>query len=366
MVARSKKKFGFFFCLFVAVLYSKTIGAYVLEGPHIIELMTEKLGGATSLFVSQKVVFYVIQSQPEPRSENEDVTDATAAVSSPDDQPATPLSDENVVFRSESDENDVLQSDFQSENNRSDVVKDSENFQDDQEAPERETASAPLQTETIQLDESLRYVFSEAFRSDSVSDNNQRIYVYRDGQALTVIDGVISNSTGTRFDLYKDLLLYRSREELAERLSDLGVDISVSSLGKFEGQPAFVVGAEYPDETPPQVWIDIKTFQPLRMIIPSGRASFNTDLLEIRYSQWQKIGKIWYPMRIAFIQDGETVRTIEVNDYQVDAVFSKDVFDIARLKLEYHQPVQTPDPPAESDGLSEVQKTIERFKKIFE
>ena len=36
---------------------------------------------------------------------------------------------------------------------------------------------------------------------------------------------------------------------LSERLSDLGVDISISSLGKFEGQPAFVVGAEYPDET---------------------------------------------------------------------------------------------------------------------
>ncbi len=71
-------------------------------------------------------------------------------------------------------------------------------------------------------------------------------------------------------------------------------------------------------------------------------------------------------MRIEFIQDGATVRTIEVNDYQVDPNFSKDVFDIARLKMEYRQPVPTPDRPGESDDLSEVQKTIEEFKKIFE
>ena len=134
--------------------------------------------------------------------------------------------------------------------------------------PADQTALAPEQRETILFDESLRYVFSEAFRSDSVSDDNQRIYVFRNGQTLTVIDGVISSGAETRFDLYKDLLLYRSREVLSERLLDLGIDISVSSLGKFEGQPAFVVGAEYPDETSPQVWIDIETFQPLRMIIP--------------------------------------------------------------------------------------------------
>jgi hypothetical protein len=102
------------------------------------------------------------------------------------------------------------------------------------------------------------------------------------------------------------------------------------------------------------------------MLIHGGSAAYSTGLLEIRYSQWQKIGKIWYPMRIEFIQDGATVRTIEVNDYQVDPEFSKDVFDIARLRSEYRQPVLTPDRPGEAGGLSEVQKTIESFKKIFE
>ena len=356
MIARSKKKIGYIFCLFIVILYCKGLSAYVLQGPHIIELMTAKLGAAESLFVSQKVVFYITQLQPESVSENEGAEDVPAAPNSPDSQQAAPLSDES----------DVLEPDFASENDSPGDVKNSANPPDDQQALPDQTAFAPVQTETIQIDESLRYLFSEAFRSDSVSDDNQRIYVFRDGQTLTVIDGVISSGAETRFDLYKDLLLFRSHEVLSARLSDLGIDISLSSLGKFEGQPAFVVGAEYPDETLPQVWIDMETFQPLRMIIPSGSASYSTDFLEIRYSRWQKIGKIWYPMRIEFIQDGATVRTIEVNGYQVDPDFSKDVFDIARLKLEYREPVLTPDLPDETDGLSEVQKTIERFKKIFE
>jgi hypothetical protein len=70
-------------------------------------------------------------------------------------------------------------------------------------------------------------------------------------------------------------------------------------------------------------------------------------------------------MQIEFIQDGVTVRAIEVDDYQIDANFSKDLFDIARLKLEYRQPIRTPDRAGEGEGLSEVQKTIEEFKKIF-
>jgi hypothetical protein len=392
MTVRSPKKFGYIFCLFIVILYAKVISAYVLQGPHIIELMTEKLGEAESLFVSQKVVFYIIPPQPESPGENEGVEDATAAANPPDNQQATPPSEETDVLQPDSliesdssddvkdsanppdnqqatppsEETDVLQPDFLIESDNPDDVKDSANPPDDQQALPDQSAFDSVKTETIQLDESLRYVFSEAFRADSVSDNNQRIYVFRDGQTLTVIDGVISNDAGTRFDLYKDLLLFRSREVLSERLSDLGVDISVSSLGKFEGQPAFVVGAEYPDETLPQVWIDMGTFQPVRMIIPSGSASYSTDFLEIRYSQWQKIGKIWYPMRIEFVQDGTTVRTIEVNGYQVDPNFSKDVFDIARLRSEYRQPIQTPDRAGEGDGLSEVQETIERFKKIFE
>jgi hypothetical protein len=320
MHAFLKKTAGFIIGFAILALLATAVRAYVLQGPHILQLMVDKMGHAKSLFISQKVIFYKLLPQPV-------------------------LPDENVG---------------------SGNLKGVANPADSQQPPPADSPHPSGQPAEIQLDESLRYLFSDAFRSDIASDNNQRLFVFRDGQALTVTDGVISGVAETRFDLYKDLLLYRSREKLCERLPQLGIDVAISSLGKFEGHFAFVVGAEYPDETRPQVWIEMKTFQPLRMLLPGSRNPEGAGFLEIRYLRWQEISKMWYPMRIEFREDGAIVRTIEVNDYQIDPHFAKDTFDIARLKQQYRQSTAIPDRPARNEGLSEVQKTIEEFKKIFE
>jgi len=144
MTVRSKKNFGYIFCLFFVVLYAKVISAYVLQGPHIIELMTEKLGKAESLFVSQKVVFYIIPPQPESPGENGSVEDATAAANPPDNQQVTPPSNET----------DVLLPDSLIENDSPDDVKDSANPPGDQQALPDQSAFDSVKTETIQLDES--------------------------------------------------------------------------------------------------------------------------------------------------------------------------------------------------------------------
>lgn len=314
--------------IFVATVMSLTLTAffpaiakpYVLQGLHIIQLMAEKLGQADSLFVSQRVIFYNVEPQPE-------ILDAE---------------------------------------NSGGMAKDTaEHLNNVQPAEPDETVWAPIAPKAIQLEESIRYVFSQAFRSDIISDTNRRTYVYNGGQSLTVIDGIIANLTESRFDLYKDLLLYRSRETLSERLVNLGVDVTVSSLGKFDDRLALVVGAEFPDETVPQVWVDKDTFQPLRMIIPAAHDN-RTGILEIRYADWLQIGNTWYPMQIEFIQDGTLVRAVEVSNFQINPDFSEDEFDIARLMSEYRQTDQTPKSTGNNEGLSEVQKTIEGFKKIFE
>ena len=305
--------------LALAVLIPASTQPYVLQGPHIIQLITEKLGQANSLFVSQRVIFYNIDPEPE-------ILDETGG--------------DRLVF----DTTDQLNS---------------------QPAEADETARFAVENRRIQLEESIRYVFSRAFRSDIISHTNQRIYVYNNGRTVTVIDGEIARVTESRFDLYKDLLLYRSRETLSERLIALGFDVTVSSLGKFDDRLALVIGAEFPDETAPQIWVDKETFQPQRLIIPSADDD-RSDILEIRYTDWQPIGKTWYPMQIEFLQDGTTVRTVEVSNYQINPNFSEDIFDIGRLMSEYRQSDQMSGYSDNQEGLSEVQKTIEDFKKIFE
>lgn len=214
---------------------------------------------------------------------------------------------------------------------------------------------------TDELSETLKFKFPKTFRSDITSENIQRIRILSNRIVFTVIDGKISDEPENAYDHYKDLMLFRSREIIEERLSDLGVDVNVSSLGRFKGTPAYVLGAQYPDETPPQVWLDKNTFLPFRWII-SGNAAQN---LEVLYLDWKNLNKTWYPMRIEFFSNGNLVREIHVQDIKVNPSFKDDLFDIEKLASLYPKDASIEPKNGDKEELDEVQKTIEEFKKIY-
>ncbi len=278
-----KKAYVIILVLMAFACFYESADAYVLQGPHILELMTAKLGVPKKLLVSQRLILY----------------------------------------------------------------------------------DNSLQNGSVELEETLRYHFPEKFRSDIQSENAQRIHVLSKDMALTVIDGKVSAEGETVFDRFKDILLYRSRELLHERLSLLGVDMSVSSLGRFKDKIAFVVGAEYPDESVPQVWIDKDTFRPVRWLIECKRPELEKDSLEVRYLDWQKINRIWYPMLIEFYQNNSLVREIYVVNIEVNPIFSGNLFDINRLKSIYPPIASVMTDQQKTNDLNDVQKTIEDFTKIF-
>ena len=314
-----KKIIGFACIVLVLVCFHVTAFAYVLHGKHILEMMTEKIGRAKSLYISQKVTFYYIAPSPQiPEAGDEDSADA-----------------------------------IQSEPSNMDTGT---------------AAAVPteehLTPDVVEMDESLRYLISEAFRSDIITDDNQRIHVFTNGEALTIIGGAVRATSQTRFDLYKDVLLFRTRPELVERLFRLGVDVSVSSLGRFEGRIAYVIGAQYPDESVDQLWVDHTTFLPLRWIIVNGTGGFSSNPLDVRYFDWWQLDdSFWYPSRIEFYQNNQLVRMIKVQRYEVDPALSRDLFDIERLRSNYPEANSTLDEP---ESVSDVQQTIEEFGKMFE
>lgn len=279
-----KKSFVIFFIVAIVICLYAPANAYVLPGPYILELMTQNLGKAKSLLVSQTLVIH-------------------------DDT---------------------------------------------------------LQKSGVELSETLRYVFPEMFRSDTLSEQVHRIHVLSKGKAVTVIDGKFADESDNRYDRYKNILLFKPGKMLQDKLSLLGVDVKVSSLGRFQGKPAYVLGARYPDETTPQVWLDKDTFRPFRWIMTSKDGKSRENSLEVRYLEWQKVKNTWYPMRIEFFMAGILVREIHVQNIKVNPSFSKKLFDITHLKSLYPQ-----GPPAEQEqenkkDLNEVQKTIEDFKKLYE
>ena len=307
----------------ILVVLVNPILAYVLQGPHILDLTIENLGKAKSLFVAHKIIFYGSDIADDPGLH----TYGIEPKQSPDTD--NTLGDSQLTADPAADDLEAVQ-------------------------------------EAMELEGSLRFIFSQAFRSDARSNDSERIFIFADGKTLTLIDGNRVPGAENRFDLYKDLLFYHTREELVERLLQLGVDVSISSLGRFEEKVAFVIGAQYPDDTVSQVWIDQDTFLPLRLIIKGVDPSGESDMLEIRYLVWWKIGKTRYPSRIEFYQDGTLVRVNQAINFEENATFSEELFDIDYLKTVFIRAPVQPIVPGEPEEPSEVEKTIEEFRRIFE
>ena len=310
------------FFIVISVFICGSVQGYVLQGLHILDLMIEQLGEARGLFVSQDLIFYRLVSQVDIES-TETLEGSQALDNTEIDLPAeeTIQLDQNITVE-----------------------------------------------EKLELEETLRFIFSNAFRSDAKSLDSERIYVVSGDRSLTIVDGNIVPSVANRFDLYKDVLLYRTREGLADRLWKLGVDVSVSSLGRFEGEIQFVLGAVYPDESVSQIWIDRDTFLPTRWIIRGNppQADSRSDVLEVRYLTWWKSGQSRYPSRIEFYQEGNLVRVNQVKSFREADIFSKDLFDIEHLRSVYPLAPEQPLVSGEPEEPSEVQRTIDEFKRVFE
>ncbi len=217
-----------------------------------------------------------------------------------------------------------------------------------------------------ELAETLTYRFSNAFRSESASPDFMRIHVDILDAAVTIIDGRVASQDESRYDRYKDLLLFHSRLLLQERLLRRGIDTMVSSIGRFDGVPVYVLGAQYPDMTAAQVWIEKKTLRPLRLLIPMTDWEGGVSILEFRYLLWQKNGKLWYPMRIECYEGEHLIREMIVEDMDVNPVSADGAFDIDRLKTLYGEETFVEEDLQVPDVQSDIQKALEDFKKRYE
>lgn len=275
------------FAVVVAAVFfgmASPLFGYVLQGPHLLKLMTENLGRAKNLVVHQTLLIF---------------------------DPTTPGAFEEVS-------------------------------------------------------ETLSYRFPAAFRSDSRSDRLSRIHVDTIEDSITVYDGKISLNGDELFDRYKDLLLFRSRVLLQERLSGWGVDPAVTSFGRYEQEPVIILGARYPDESIPQVWIDKETFRPIRWLIPQLDMNSQVTLYEFRYLQWEQHHKMWYPMKIQCYQGEQLIREMLVDQLSLADKNSEDLFNVEYLKMRYAlQETPAQETPA-SDTQDDIQKMIEDFKKRYE
>jgi outer membrane lipoprotein-sorting protein len=222
------------------------------------------------------------------------------------------------------------------------------------------------ETSGVSLRETAYYRYPQMFRLDSRAENLQRTLLIVDSETLLVVRNQRVTNSEEIWDRYKDILFYRSPEILQARLAVSGLDVSISSLGRFEGKPCYVLGAQYPSLDTSQIWINKDSFLPFRWLIPKGVPRLSEKQIEFRYLDWQNRGKLWFPMRIEILEDEKPVREIVVEQLQINPNFDGSIFNMDALKKKYpvSKPIQTVKEPLKPS--EDIKKTIDNFKKRYE
>jgi hypothetical protein len=216
------------------------------------------------------------------------------------------------------------------------------------------------EAQAVEYTETLDYLFPGRFRSEARYEDSHRVLVSNHDRTVTVINGTMVSETDNRFEVYKDLLLHQPRNAIARKLVDWGVDIGASSLGLWDEDVVYVIGAHYPDESVSQVWVDKERFLPVRWIIhpPYSPRAGHSQVLEFAYRQWRQHGETWYPMLIDTYLDGRMIRQGRVTQVDVNTV-GPEIFDIDRLIAISERTESSPD----DRKLEELQPTVDDFKE---
>ena len=225
-----------------------------------------------------------------------------------------------------------------------------------------------LSNQPVELDETLRFRFPGSFRSDTQHEQTHRILVVSPDQDLVVVDDRIVSNLQGRFDRYKDVLLYRTRKLLHQALLNQNVDVGRTSLGRWDDHIVIVIGAQYPDESVSQLWVDKDLFLPLRWIVVTQDGALDQDpgRLEFIYRDWQQVSNVWYPMQIETNYNQKRIRMVRAKIVKINAVFEADLLSIPYLMTVY-TPIQPDEPEVQNETeLDEVDRTIENFRKKFE
>ncbi len=204
-------------------------------------------------------------------------------------------------------------------------------------------------------------VFPGSFREEVRCGRSTRLTVLSGGRTVKVSDGAVEDAEESPPDRVKDLLLFRSAEGLAARLGQSGVDLGTTSLGRLAGRIAWVVGARYPDESAPQLWVDRETWLPARWIVT--RAG-----LDVRYENWTDLGApgrpFLFPGRTAMFAGGRLIRERVLVAAQVDPPLPPDLFDVEAVQAR----CPAPDPPLPEDldsTLEEVERILRDFRRLY-
>lgn len=161
-----------------------------------------------------------------------------------------------------------------------------------------------------------------------------RTYIEKNGQRAAGEGNATTRLTGPTTDLLATFLapergdLDTALKVLVQRLRDLGVQTDVVSLARFEGKPAYVIGARVWESDQPQVWLDKATLFFVRSILPIERDS-ERYFVDTQYKEYgSPLTGNAFPRVIEKYRAGKLLRSSEVTSLQLNQKLPDALFQL--------------------------------------
>ena len=209
--------------------------------------------------------------------------------------------------------------------------------------------------------ETLTYSFPTSLRSDIMTDTGLRFYALSESGFVKVDGGMVSAMEKPAVDYYTDPLLHRDYEIMAQALVLAGVNTEKVTFQRLDGQICYFIGQPPVDQAQmPGLWIDKESFFPVRYLIRKKKR-----VVDIRYGNWQRVSRTWYPMETRILVDGDLFVDIVVNRFELKSGFSPALFDVDKILSQY--PVQGGAPDHGNENrIENLDGDIEDFSKLYD
>jgi hypothetical protein len=189
-------------------------------------------------------------------------------------------------------------------------------------------------TELLDLDREIEMVFGESislmspnrYKSEVAGQPGKRIIVHNGMSTLKIVNGQIAHEKVERAFLFHFLLLAQGSKQLLKALDELGINLDMVSLTRFEGKIAYMIGNR--QEGSPQLLVDKDLFIPL--LLQYGNVSFfASDFTELKR-------QLWYPRHMLYSYTGANIddyihEEYRIKDIIINPSIDSSLFDISSI-----------------------------------
>ncbi len=217
---------------------------------------------------------------------------------------------------------------------------------------------------SIQLEGTLFLKTPDLWRVETTSAQGSVVYVGKGKNSLTILNDRITSDKQDPIHLFPIFFLLHSSSLLMKEMSALGININEVRYGHFDGQVGYVLGDNLDHPIPPQLWLHLQHFSPLRWIGIQEKEGQSTTF-EVRYLDYRELEQRHvFPWRVQFYRNGILSYEYRAENVILNPPLSDSIFDLNTLRksLPFSPLVEN---KTEDPDLNSIEQLMKEFKEQY-